>query len=303
MLYVGAKDKICFRLIGSKRFCRKPGCTIKSHKNKKFAIGTSGGWFIAAKSNQMKDPSAFVRPFLDVNKITENTTLTQKNPLSQRTTALWEVFIAEAQEEWEEEQAVGVLDDIHEDSGSSKDSKDNRSEDVNEGDLHLAHPPVAFTWAYELKSGDVSLKDKLEAGTPSDTKEAVEELHATVGDLKRMVEEAREGSRRDCLEIIQHIGLTTDELVEAIDRINRCGRRWRNEIGDMSVLRKDSGVHDLTLVNAVSKIIESLGDSRRPSKDEDVAGSLEGLARMVRAIDADLAKTYSQLNAKIKALE
>jgi hypothetical protein len=69
------------------------------------------------------------------------------------------------------------------------------------------------------------------------------------------------------------------------------------------VLREDSGVHDLTLVDAVSKIIESLGESRRISKDEDVAGSLEDLSGMVRAIDADLAKTYRQLNAKIKALE
>ena len=81
------------------------------------------------------------------------------------------------------------------------------------GGLHLVHSPVAFAWAYELKSGDTSLIDKLEAGTPSDTKEAVEELHAAVGDLKGMVEETCEGSCQDCLEIMQHVGLTTDELV------------------------------------------------------------------------------------------
>ena len=200
------------------------------------------------------------------------------------------MFIAEAQEEWEEEQVVGVLDDIHEDSVSSKDSKDDGSEDMNEGDLHLVHPPVAFAfaWAYELKLSDASLKDKLEAGTPSDTKEAVEGLHAAVGNLKGMVEEVRESSRQDCLEIMQHARFTTDELVEAINRINQRGRRWGNEIGDVLVLREDSGVHDLTLVDAVSKIIESLGESCRPSEDEDVAGSLEDLAGMVRAIDADL---------------
>ena len=225
MLYVGADNNICFGLIGSKRFCRKLGCTIKSHKNNKFAMGSTGGWFLAAKSNQMKDPSAFVRPLLDANKITKNTALILKNPLSQRTTAQWEVFIAEAQEEWEEEQAVGVLDNISEDSGSDEDSKDDRSEDMNEGDLHLVHPPVAFAWAYKLKSGDTSLKDKLEAGTPSDTKKAVEELHAAVGDLEGMVEKAPEGSRQDCLEIMQHLGLTNDELVEAINRINRHGQR------------------------------------------------------------------------------
>ncbi len=175
------------------------------------------------------------------------------------------MFIADAQEEWEEEQAVGVLDDIHEDSGSGEDSKDNGSKDMNKGDLHLAHPLVAFAWAYALKSGDASLKDKLEAGTPIDTNEAVEELHAAVRDLGGMVEEACEGSCQDCLEIIQHVGLTTDELVEAINCINRRGRRWGNEIGDVSVLREDSGVHNLMLVDAVSKIIESLGESCRPS--------------------------------------
>ena len=127
MLYVGADDKICFRLIGSKHFCRKPGCTIKSHKNNKFAMGSTGGWFIAAKSNQMKDPSAFVRPFLGVNKITENTVLILKNLLSQRTMVQWEMFTVKAQEEYEEEQGVSVLDNIHEDSGTGEDSKDNGS--------------------------------------------------------------------------------------------------------------------------------------------------------------------------------
>ena len=69
MLYVCAEDKICFGMIGSKHCCRKPGCTIKSHKNNKFAMGSMGGWFIAAKSNQMKDPSAFVRPVLGLGLI------------------------------------------------------------------------------------------------------------------------------------------------------------------------------------------------------------------------------------------
>ena len=93
----------------------------------------------------------------------------------------------------------------------------------------------------------------------------MEELHAAIGDLKGIVEEAREGSRQDCLEIMQHVGLTTNELVEAINRINRRGHRWGNEIGGVSVLREDSKVHDLMLVDAVSKIIESLGESCRPS--------------------------------------
>ncbi len=53
LVYVGVKDKICFGLIGTKRFCRSESCRIKPHKNKnnKFAMGTKGGWLLAGKGN------------------------------------------------------------------------------------------------------------------------------------------------------------------------------------------------------------------------------------------------------------
>jgi hypothetical protein len=81
LVYVGVEDKICFGLIGTKQFCRSEACKVKAHKNKnnKFLMGTKGGWFLVAKSNLMGQPSAFVWPFLNALKITEDTALTLKN--------------------------------------------------------------------------------------------------------------------------------------------------------------------------------------------------------------------------------
>jgi hypothetical protein len=93
LVYVGVDDKICFGLIGTKRFCRSKLCRIKAHKNKnnKFAMGTKGGWFMVGKGNLAGQPSAFMWPFLDALKITENMALTLKNALvDQHTTAEWE---------------------------------------------------------------------------------------------------------------------------------------------------------------------------------------------------------------------
>ncbi len=81
LVYVGVDDEICFGLIGTKQFCRSKSCKVKAHKNKnnKFAMGTKGGWFLAAKSNLMGQPSAFVWPFLDALKLTKDAALTLKN--------------------------------------------------------------------------------------------------------------------------------------------------------------------------------------------------------------------------------
>ncbi len=116
LVYIGVDDKICFGLIGTKQFCRSKFCKVKAHKNKnnKFAMGTKGGWFLAAKSNLMGQPSAFVWPFLDALKLTKDAALTLKNAsMDRQTTAEWEEFIFEAQEEWEEVEAH-TLENIQE---------------------------------------------------------------------------------------------------------------------------------------------------------------------------------------------
>jgi hypothetical protein len=81
MVYVGAEEKLCFRMIGSKRFCRSEVCSIMSHKTSKFSMGVKGGWFLAGKSTQAGRPNAFTFPFLDGSKITENMLSILNNPL------------------------------------------------------------------------------------------------------------------------------------------------------------------------------------------------------------------------------
>jgi hypothetical protein len=89
LMYVGADDKICFGMIGTKRFCRSKGCTTKAHKPKanKFMMGRSkDGWFISGKSNLTGQPNCFIYPFLNASKITEDTALSLKSYSERRTT-------------------------------------------------------------------------------------------------------------------------------------------------------------------------------------------------------------------------
>ena len=69
------------------------------------------------------------------------------------------------------------------------------------------------------------------------------------------------------------------------------------------MLREDSGLQDVTLVDAVVKMVEKVGKMRRPADDNELAGSREDLASVVRGIDSDLLLTYAQVSAKVRALE
>jgi hypothetical protein len=125
MIYVGSKEKLCFGMIGTRRFCRSEVCKTKAHKSNKFAMDCKGRWFIAGKSIQMGQPNAFVRPFLDASRITEDVTMTLKCG-EQRTMAKWEEFIVETQDEWEEIQ-LWRLENIQESLGD--DEQDDDKED------------------------------------------------------------------------------------------------------------------------------------------------------------------------------
>jgi hypothetical protein len=76
LVYVGAEEKICFGMIGTRQFCRSKVCRTKAHKSNKFSMECKAGWFLAGKSNQVGQPNAFVHPFLGASKITEDTTMT-----------------------------------------------------------------------------------------------------------------------------------------------------------------------------------------------------------------------------------
>ncbi len=142
MIHIASNEKICFGMIGSKQFCRSERCRTKAHKSKsnKFVMTAQGGWFIPGKPNLEGTPNAFVAPFLDASKITEDTSYDLVKSFTSRTTPDWERFIFDSQEEWEDLQAC-KLAKIQE-SGDSDDQDDDDKDDdaMWEGKLKLTSP-------------------------------------------------------------------------------------------------------------------------------------------------------------------
>ena len=87
---------------------------------------------------------------------------------------------------------VGVDED---DDVDDKDGKESECE-MCKGTLHLKKPPTIFVWETEL-ADERSLKMELDRGSPKDVQEVVEELQAAFGDLKRLVVDLRQDSRKD----------------------------------------------------------------------------------------------------------
>ena len=245
LVYVGADKRLCFGLIGNKCFCCSRECKVKSHTKTRFSMmGARGGWFLPAKSTLIGEPTAFVQPFLDVNKITQETEYHLKE-MEKRTTADWENFMAVCCEEWDNLVTRG-LDNIQEGVGFGKvlgmddDEEDGDSKyNLCEGNLNLKKPPAIFVWDKDL--AERVLKTELEEGTPKDTHEAVEELQAALGDLEGMVVDSQCNLSKDAFDVLTHIGYSVTEIVAAIDCINKCGRCWMSDIGSINELREESG--------------------------------------------------------------
>ena len=133
---------------------------------------------------------AFIQPFLDVNKITQETGVSLLE-LNMRTTDDWERLFAISQEEWEDLKSRG-LDNIQEGVGvdedddvDNEDSEESKYE-MCEGTLLLKKPPTIVVWEKEL-ADECLLKTELDQGSPKDAQEVVEELQAAFGDLKGLV--------------------------------------------------------------------------------------------------------------------
>jgi len=134
-------------------------------------MGARGGWFLPAKTTLSGEPTAFIQPFLDVNKITQETGESLLE-LDMRTTYNWERFITISQEEWEDlesrglgniQEGVGVDED---DDVNDEDSEESKYE-MCKGTLHLKKPPTIFVWEKEL-ADERSLKTELDQGSPKD---------------------------------------------------------------------------------------------------------------------------------------
>jgi hypothetical protein len=133
LICIEADAKICFGVVGTRRFCWSLGCKVKSHASKKFKMGCNAGWFLASKPQMLTGtPTTFITPFLDTSRITEDTREVLMNTLDHKTTEEWEEFIAEANEEWEEVQAQCPLEEIKEQLSGALGDEDSATA---EGDL------------------------------------------------------------------------------------------------------------------------------------------------------------------------
>jgi hypothetical protein len=60
----------------------------------------------------------------------------------------------------------------------------------------------------------------MDKGDLKDTKKAVEDLQAAVGDLEGMVVEAWQGACNDVLEVLTHLGYSVAGIVVVINQVN-----------------------------------------------------------------------------------
>ncbi len=178
---------------------------------------------------------------------------------------------------------------------------DDDSDDLIKGDLALSDPPQIFKLTYKLEGLDGTLKTKLDEINPKNTKEAVEELQAAFGDLEGMVVDARRSLRDDAIEVLNHVGSSVVEIVAAINQINKRRCRLASKVGNVSVLRDNSGLHDILLVDADARLISSMAPQDHTV--DNVASNIEALSGLIATVDADLGKTCTILNNKIQALE
>jgi hypothetical protein len=185
-----------------KAFLSEHRCKVKSHASKKFKMGCNAGWFLASKSQPLTGTlTAFITPFLDASKITEDTREVLTNTLDHKTTKEWEEFIAEANEEWEEVQAQCPLEGLEEQLSGALGDEDSATA---EGDLELLCTPNEFVWREDLKPEPIKLKAKdLAIPKTSTLEEDVEDLQAAFKDLSRMVVDAMQGLQDDAMEVLE----------------------------------------------------------------------------------------------------
>ena len=115
-------------------------------------MGARGGWFLPAKSTLIGEPTAFVQPFLEVNKITPETEYHLKE-MEKRTTADWENFMAVCHKEWND-LVNQRLDNIQEGAGFGKDEVMDDNEEDNNSEYNLckgdqgpgSDPPRRVVW-------------------------------------------------------------------------------------------------------------------------------------------------------------
>ncbi len=158
-------------------------------------------------------------------------------------------------------------------------------------------PPSAFMWQEELNDVEGVIKEKLDDMNPKNAKEAVEELQAAFGDLEGMVAKAQRGLGNNAMEVLTHVNSSVTEIITAIDWINKQGCWWESEVGDVTVLRDDSSLPSLMIVDTVAKMAPL--PTPQESSGDDLSSVLAALLDLIAAVDYDFSKTCTILNNKI----
>ncbi len=298
---MGQSEGLCFGLIGagSKRFCHNGvACRIKTHSTK-FHIEYNSGWFIAARDQQgTQNPSAFITPFLDLAKITEDTLAIVKGLDNKRTTAEWEVFIMAAQAEWEEFDAQRPLRAVMEQS--SGEGGDDKPIGSMEGELFngcyffpeefewkkapKAPVPLKLTrWKGEEAKGNTIIADKVK-----DLQAAVEDLHVLYGDVSKALQD-------QLVEVLDYIWLSVAEVIKAIDCLNVWVWLWKEVIGDFNVLHEERGLMDMS-----SELANTL--SLCDAFELDFASGLDKMSQRLDLWEDDNVCNLTHISRKLKRL-
>jgi hypothetical protein len=257
MVCIRVREEICFGFVGTKRFCRAARCCIRAHQ-KKFDMKCEKGWFMASKSQQGTGSlAAFVMPFLDAAKVSEDILDTLKDQFVCKTTEEWEEFIWDAHEEWVELSLQRPLHGIREQS--SMEDEDKESVESVEGKMTLTLPPDTFDWKAKKPMPPPGLRQTEVQADETDSKptteEVVEELQTAVEDLYVYLVDACDTAREESTAVMDHLSMSIQEVVDAINHINTCGNRLRDLMGDVRALRNDSGNPTFTLVGAVQNLV------------------------------------------------
>ncbi len=284
-------EEICFGFMGMKRFCRAAGCRIRAHQ-KKFDMKCKQGWFMTSKGKQgTGSPAAFITPYLDTAKVSEDVLHTLGNAFVRKTTKEWEEFIQDTQEEWEELLLQHPLGEITEHSSMEEEEED--SVESVEGKIHLTSPPELFAWKDKRAFPIPGLKQ-----TDSKPSEEVEELQAAIKDLYTYLVDVSNMAREDSYEVFDHMSAAIQEVVDAINRVNTRGNRWRDLIGDVRALWDDSGDSMFTLVGAVQDLMTPPHTQVIDKGDE-----VERVKSLMVEIKEDMIYNFTLLNDRVKALE
>jgi len=178
-------------------------------------MGCDAGWFIPSKLQTLSDKGAtFKTRFLDAAKITEDTLSVLQDTMTRKTTAEWEIFIADAKVEWEDFVTRRPLRAVEELLSGEEVEDDNSIESIK-GNFMVYLTPDKFTWREPLQRPTT-----LNLKRTGLVNEDIEELQAIMEDLSTTgLFALSTKAREDAVEVLEYVWDTVSDLIKAVDRL------------------------------------------------------------------------------------